>query len=560
MTKPDDMDQIAAKAALKRWSAAARGAVSMGLLYSLGGALCWIVMAWAVGIATGLMAAGQNAATPVTAGIAAILIRAILLWRSERMADRAGRQIVEAARREILGRIGEAGATVLAGDSPGARVAQIFDRTQMLAGHAARWQPGMRLAILIPILILIAAATQSWLAAALLFLSVLVLPLFIWLTASGTASIARAQQDTLDVLSGAFQARAAQTGLIRSFRAVTRETAYISDAAEALRLRTLAILRRAFLSSAVLDFFASISIALVAVYVGFKLLGVFPFGTGETLTLAEGMMVLVLAPEFFAPIRRLSSLHHDRADGVAAAAQLGGWLADKDQPAARKWPAKTASMTIGFEQADLAVGGRTILTGLEFEARPGSITVLSGPSGSGKTSCLLALLGQGEVRAGRIQVDGQSFAPPDSLAESTAFLRQAPWITEGTIADNLRLARPDASEEELTRVAEQAGLSSFIDLQGDGLSRTLARFGAGLSGGQRQRLALARALLRDAPLLLLDEPTAHLDEAAERDFLRLLTSLKTNRTILLASHRKAVIEAADIHIDLTRHMTAREAA
>lgn len=544
------MDQNACRKSLKAWSSAAKYSIRTVLICSLAGTAAWIAVAWAVGTLAGGGAAGEKPWIAGVIGLAAIIARAAFLWMGERAADKAGRQMVDAARRDLLERIASHGSGVLAGESAGARAAQIQDRTAKLAGYAARWLPGMRLAILAPVLVLIAAATQSWLVGVLLLLSVAVLPVFIWLTATGTAAKARAQQASLDALSGAFQARAAQTGVIRAFRGVGRETRALSESSEDLRRRTMGILTRAFLSTAVLEFFSSISIALVAVYIGFKLLGVFPFPTGETITLKEGMMALVLAPEFFAPIRRLSTLHHDRADGVAAGDLLGPWLAATADRQVHRLPATERPQPVTFDTATIAQNGTIILKDLSFEAPPGAITVLSGPSGSGKTTCLLALLGQAQIESGTIKFGGQVLRSGDSLADSAAYLRQTPWITEGSVAENLRLAAPGAGYDELKTALRAVGADEFLDLEGGGLDKPLARFGTGLSGGQRQRLALARALLREAPLFLLDEPTAHLDEDAEERFLALVRDLARDRVVLIASHRPAVIRAADRHIRL----------
>ncbi|MGB2178568.1 MAG: thiol reductant ABC exporter subunit CydD [Hyphomonas sp.] len=424
-------------------------------------------------------------------------------------------------------------------------------RTAKLEGYTARWLPGMRLAVAGPVLILIAVATQTWLSAVLLMVSVMVLPLFIWLTASETAARAKAQQAALDSLSGAFQSRAAQSGLIRAFRGIRRETAALEAASIQLRDRTIAILRVAFLSTAVLEFFASVSIALVAVYIGFKLLGVFPFGTGETLTLAEGLTALILAPEFFSPIRKLSSLHHDRADAAAAAGMLSAWLDRSDATPVKKLPPLPSAPAIEFEDVSLGWGnGSSVVSGLTFEACPGKVTALSGPSGSGKSTVLQALIGRARLVGGSVRAGSDTLNPGDSLADSIAYIGQTPWLMEGTIRENIAIARPGATDDDIADAAREAGILDFADASRGGLDQKLARFGAGLSGGQRQRIALARALLRNAPILLMDEPTAHLDPDAEADFLQKLKTLAISRTVLVATHSDALIGACDTVVRL----------
>lgn len=541
------------RAALRNWSGAVRREIGLGFLCQLIAVGGWIGVAWGFGHSVSAIADGQPAGTGFLVAAVGILIRGLANWAGDVLLARAGRGMVSAARTDVFAALAAAGAGWLGGADAGSRTSQIIDRTAKLEGYAAHWLPGMRLAVAGPVLILIAVATQTWLSAILLLVSVIVLPLFIWLTASETAARARAQQVALDGLSGAFQSRAAQSGPIRAFRAIRRETASLETASIQLRDRTMAILRVAFLSTAVLEFFASVSIALVAVYIGFKLLGVFPFATGETLTLAAGLTALILAPEFFSPIRKLSSLHHDRADGAAAAEMLSGWLSQSADHPVSRLPVIAAPPSIAFENVSLAwADGEPVISGLTFTAQPGQITVLSGPSGSGKSTCLLALIGRARLAGGAIRVNGRELKPGDSLADSVAYIGQTPWLMEGSIRDNITIAAPGASDDAILEAARQSGILDFAGESRGGLQQSLARFGAGLSGGQRQRIALARALLRNAPILLMDEPTAHLDPGAEQDFIGRLKTLNAGRTLLVASHSGALLAAADRVVQLAQ--------
>ncbi len=542
------------KSTLKNWVSSAEQTINLIVLSQLVAALAWIGFAAAIAQIVSGAAEGNAVYLPVFTGIFFIILRTVAIWFSEVNAVKAADKTIDAARRHVFRSLSETGSGLLSGESSGTRTAQIIDRTGKLAGYAANWLPGIKVAIAVPLFMLVAVATQSWLSAALLLISVLVLPLFIWITASETASTAKAQQAALEHLSGQFQSRAAKAGLIRVFRAVSRETDKLSTASHDLAKRTMAILRIAFLSTAILEFFASVSIALVAVYIGFKLLGVFPFETGETITLAEGMMVLIIAPEFFAPIRRLASLHHDRADGVAAADMLAPWLATATSKTIIRRSPLSAAPVIRFENVSLGYTDESpVLTNLNLEIEPGKLTVLSGPSGSGKTSCLLSLLGHLKILEGSILIGGERLNPNESLADSVAYVRQVPWLTEGTLGQNLRLANPEATDEMLQAAAQKARVTDVLESNGNhrGLERPIARHGAGLSGGQRQRVALARAYLRDAPILLLDEPTAHLDEETETAFLAQIRAYAgENKTVLIASHRPAVLKAADTVLHL----------
>ena len=225
---------------------------------------------------------------------------------------------------------------------------------------------------------------------------------------------------------------------------------------------------------------------------------------------------------------------------------LSDWLAHRSDFPVTKRPPLESAPVITFDQTALGWGdGKTAVSDLSFKALPGKVTTLAGPSGSGKSTALLALIGRARLTGGEIRVDAQTLHPGESLADSIAYIGQTPWLMEGTIRENIAIARPDAGPDEIKDAARQAGILDFADEGRGGLEQDLARFGAGLSGGQRQRIALARALLRNAPILLLDEPTAHLDPDAEEDFLRKLKDLATDRTLLVASHSDTLIAASD---------------
>ncbi len=552
--------QVAGRAngGLKRWSAAAGAASGGAFLMQLLGLVAWIGIAFGIGYGLDCLSRGEPAGGLLAMAAGGALVRALAGWLHDRAAARAGLAIVAAARSEVFETLRARGAGMLEGADAGVRTSQVIDRTAKLSGYAARWVPGQWMALAGPVSVLAAVATQSWLAAALLLVSVVVLPAFIWLTLSEVTAVARAQQTSLDQLSGAFQARAAQAGIIRAFRAVTRETAALAQASSDLRERTMKVLRVAFLSTAVLEFFASISVAMVAVYVGFKLLGVFPFATGETLTLAEGMTILILVPEFFAPIRKLSALHHDRADGAAAAGFLGEWL---DAAMARPEPVRMAALTdppvVTFRNVSVSYENGAGLEAVSFNAQPGGMVALTGPSGVGKTTLLKLLLGQGVAASGDVWVDEAPLAPGASLAESATWISQTPWMIEGSVADNLRLAAPEAGDEALRAALVAVGLATPAEADAL-LAREMGRGGSGLSGGQRQRIGLARVILRGSSLLLLDEPTAHLDEGAEEDFIQALREISRTRTVILGTHSEKLWAACDSVIDLAAHW--REAA
>jgi ATP-binding cassette subfamily C protein CydD len=541
-----------ARAALARWSHAARGAERLVLAALLLGNLA------AIGFALGLAAvceawlaeASLGPGLAVTA--ASGLLRAGAQWGAEAAAARAGKAIVFAARQEIIARALRDGARFWDGAPKGVRVSQTLDRTAHLAGFAAQWRPGTRAAILGPLVILVAVVPQTWVAAALMAVSLPVLPLFLWLTVSGTTRAAAGQQAALDHLQGVFFEASAMSGTLRAFNAIDRTVVRLEVAANGLTEGTLRILRQAFLSTAVLEFFAAVSVALVAVYIGFKLLGLFPFDTGEAVGLGPGLAALVLAPEFFAPIRRLTGLHHARSHAVAAADDLVAWLDATALPPKMRRPALTAPPEIRAEGLLLAPDpARPSLGPFSFTAPSGQITVFAGPSGVGKTSLLNLLLADCPRLAGSLWVDSHPLTPTETLIDSIAYLGQTVWLPDQPLGQALTLGRGARAAGEILAALRAAGLRGPEWDTPACLARALGRGGSAVSGGERQRLALARALLQAAPLWVLDEPTAHLDPEAEAEFLETLRGLAGPRTLLIASHRPAVIAFADHRVFLS---------
>ena len=544
MKRQSDPSSDLGKAALHRWAVAARGMINRTTGLGMISGLLGVALAWSISAGVSEAVGVGDDPAWIVVGLLALSGRVWVQWSGERLAARSGMRMVEVARADILQSVADRGAGQMLGEAPGVRVSQIMDRTALLAGWASRWLPGVRLAVLVPMVMLIAVATQSWVAALLLAVSVVALPVFLWLTVAETRAIASAQQASLDTLASVFQTRTEHAGLIKAFRAIGREADAVRLAAETLRQRTMRILRVAFLSTAVLEFFSAISIALLAVYIGFKLLGLFPFETGEVVTLREGMMVLILAPEFFSPIRRMSALHHDRADAVAASIVLAEWL-DREVERTDRLPALLTPPLLSFVDVSLSFGVQPVVRGLSFEVRPGQVIALSGPSGSGKTSVLVSLLGLARLAGGEVRVDGAVLPAGSSLANSVAYVRQTPWLFEGTLGENVRAGRPDASDEDVMSVLARVGAAHLAAAEVGGLGRSIGRGGPGLSGGELQRIAIARALLRDTRIWLLDEPTAHLDDAAEADLLQLLRAHATERTIIVATHSVGVLRAAD---------------
>jgi ATP-binding cassette subfamily C protein CydD len=309
------------------------------------------------------------------------------------------------------------------------------------------------------------------------------------------------------------------------------------------------VLRIAFISSAGLEFFAALSVALVAVYAGFNLLGLLPavitpFHFGH-ISLARAVFVLALAPEFYAPMRRLAAAYHDRqaaetvADGLMALEQM------PPPPRAAAAPLQ-APPQIRFEHVTVRYPGEehAALADVSFDIAPGEVVALLGPSGAGKTTALNLLLGLAEPAAGRVTINGTPLAEFGGLSASVAWMGQAPLLMAGTIAEAIALARPEATRDEILAAATEAGLGPMLAARPAGLDTWLDERGSGLSGGERQRLALARMLLKPARLILMDEPTAHLDELAEKKLIQIIAHQISGRTTLMATHSLSLASIA----------------
>jgi ATP-binding cassette subfamily C protein CydD len=475
----------------------------------------------------------------------------------------------------------------------GTLMSAAVDEVDAIDGYVARFLPARMAASAAPLIVLAATAIASPIAAAILVATFFPFLAAMILAGGAAADASRRQFVALARLSGLFADRIGALPIVLAFRAEGREAAALGDASEDLARRTMRVLRVAFLSSGALEFFAALSVALVAVYAGFNLLGLLPFPVPEKLDLGRAFFVLALAPEFYAPMRRLAAAYHDRQAAETAAERL----ADVEQAKAVPPPVvpvwSRAAPTIRFESVSVRYDGQdhVAVSDVSFEAQPGMIVALVGPSGSGKSSVLHLLLGLAPLSEGRVTIGTSSPLPEregsgvgrlphyrtvvtkaglptpnpslsgraeeavlrlaqiGSIAPIAAWMGQSPLILPGTIGSNIALADPTASAERIAEVARNAGLSPMLLARG-GLGAVIDARGSGLSGGERRRIALARALLKPAPVLLLDEPTAHLDAASEVLLIAAIARACVGRTTIIATHSARLAAIADVVIDL----------
>jgi ATP-binding cassette subfamily C protein CydCD len=360
------------------------------------------------------------------------------------------------------------------------------------------------------------------------------------------------QMRTLQRLAGHFLDVVAGLPTLKVFGRAKAQAASIRTISERYRETALSNLRVTFLSSLILELLATISVALVAVTIGLRLMG------GD-MSLRAGLFALVLAPEAYMPLRQLGANYHASAEGMAAAEQVFAVLPKNGVPEntgrfRNKVFETPATAGIAVEALTVSYPGRSepALDNVSLHVGAGEIVALAGPSGYGKSTLLGVLLGFVVPERGAIRVGGHDLAELDADAwrAQLAWVPQRPHLFATSIAENVRLGRRDASDVELADAVAAAELSDVIARLPAGLNTVLGERGAGLSAGERQRVALARAFLRDAPLLLLDEPTASLDGQTERQVLDAVERLSRGRTVILVAHRAALLEMADRVIDL----------
>ncbi len=504
-------------------------------------------IAFAAGLARGVAAAGDGMGA-ILPWAALALAGAGLRGLAAMLAGRAGAVRAKAAKSKLRERIAAAALRHAPGRSTtGVLMNAVVDEVEAIDGYVGRFLPARHAAALGPLLVLAATAFASPIAAGILVLTLLPFILAMALAGGAAADESRRQFEALSRLSGLFADRVRALPVVLAFRAEEREATRIGDAADEVAQRTLKVLAIAFLSSGALEFFAALSVALVAVYAGFNLLGLLPFPVPEKLDLARAFFVLALAPEFYAPMRRLAAAYHDRQAAETAAGRLATIEQATPAPPRRGRAAAASAPGIRFDQVEIRYPEveQPVVTGFSLDIAPGETVALVGPSGSGKSSLLHLLLGLAPLTHGTVSVAGENLAMVGPITGLAAWAGQSPLIVPGTIRDNVALAKPDATSAEIAAAMRAAGLGPVLLRRRCGPDGQIDERGSGLSGGERRRMALARALLKDAPLFLLDEPTAHLDRQSEQDLIAAIARAVRGRTALIATHSEALAGIAD---------------
>lgn len=495
-----------------------------------------------------------------------IPIRALLAFARERCSFEAGKRLRLQIRAAVLDKISELGPAFVKGKPAGSWASIVLEQVEDLHDFYARYLPQMLLAGFIPLTILVVVFPLNWAAGLILFCTAPLIPIFMILVGTGAADANRKNFKALSQLSGHFMDRLKGLNTLKLFNRGNAEGKEIEAASEAFRKKTMAVLRLAFLSSAVLEFFAAVSIAVLAIYFGFSFLGELDFGDYNAgVSLFVGMFVLMLAPEFYQPLRDMGTHYHAKAQAIGAAEELKALLEyqvevdnsntfttdnehdDVKQNIVTQPHNNAGAKTVNSQQgitliaSDLIVkshSGATLVGPISFELEAGQHIAVVGPSGAGKSSLLNALLGflpyQGSLTVNGIELN---LLTVKNWRSNLAWLGQEPQLFHGSVRDNVALADPNMSDDKIKILLSKAKILDFVEQQPLGLNYPIGEQMAGVSVGQAQRIALARALGQQASLFLLDEPTASLDRPSENAVLASLAEAMQGVSCLMVTHR-----------------------
>ena len=530
---------------LLRYARAARSQLIVTVL--LGLAVTGLILAQAALLAHALAAAALGTGAAALAGtlvalLAVVAARAAASYGAETAALRAAARVKSQLRRKLVRHCLRLGPAWLGGQPPGRIAAQATRGLDGLDPYFARYLPQLVLSVLVPAGVVVTVTAADWLSGVVIAVTLPLIPLFAALVGLHTKAATRRQWALLAQLGGHFLDAVQGLTTLKAFGRAKYQEQVIAKVTSEHRLAAMATLRIAFLSALVLELSAALATAVVAVETGLRLLyGHMPYQTA--------LLVLLLTPEAYLPLRAVAAQYHASAEGRAAAesvfAILDTPLPARTAPARPTRPAAPVpdlrSATIRLAGVTVAYPGRDhpVLGPLSLTIRPGELIVLTGPSGAGKTTLLQLLLGFTGPAAGTARADGTDLAaiPQDLWRSQIAWVPQHPRLFDGSVADNIALGRSGAPRAAVEDAARLAGAAAFIEALPHGYDTPLGERAARLSAGQRQQLALARAFLRQAPLLLLDEPAAHLAPAAAATIDGVIRGPLAGRTIILATHR-----------------------
>jgi ATP-binding cassette subfamily C protein CydD len=526
--------------------------ISVGLGVA-GGALLVIQAYWLARVISRVFLDGDDlrAVSGLLAGLVAVAAgRAVALWGSEAAASDLAIRIKSDLRMRLLEHLSALGPAYTRGERSGELAATATTGIEELDAYFSQYIPQIAFSTLVPLTMLLIILPIDVLSGVVLLLTAPLIPFFMILIGTIANALSRRQWTALSRMSAHFLDVLQGLTTLKLFGRSRDQIAIIARVSDRFRDTTMDVLRVAFLSALVLELLSTISTAIVAVQIGLRLL----YGH---IQFEEALFVLILAPEFYLPLRALGTRFHAGMTGVTAAGRIFDVLETPLQstaplpditPAAGAQPGalRFDAVHYTYPGAD-ASDDRPALHGITFRIEPGQTVALVGPSGAGKSTVISLLLRFIEPSAGQISVGDRPLAavPPDVWRSQVGWVPQHPYLLAASAADNIRLARPDAPLGDVIRVAQQARADAFIRALPHGYDTPIGERGARLSGGQAQRIALARAFLKNAPLLILDEATSNLDPATEAEIAAAMRSLMQGRTTLIIAHRLSTVQNAD---------------
>lgn len=465
--------------------------------------------------------------------------RAVLIWLREQMGFKAGKTLRLHLRQQIIQKLLAVGPMSLQQKPTGSWANLMLEQVENLHNFYARYLPQQFLSLIVPILILCVVFPINWAAGLILFSTLPLLPIFMALAGIKAVEANQRNIGVLSRMSGQFLDKLRGLETIRLFGQAEKQTEQIYQSTEEFRLSTMDVLKMAFLSSAVLEFFTAISIAVMAVYFGFTFLGELDFGGyGVAVGLFTGFFCLMLAPEFYQPLRELGVFYHDKAAAIAAADNIEAFLNEEvlSHQVSQKDFQNQPLVIQAKDCVVLSVQGKCLTQPLNFEICEKQHIALVGQSGAGKSSLMNMLLGflpyEGSVTINGVELRELNLS---QWRAKLAWVGQNPQLIRGSLKENILLGNREVSEQSLEQALSRSKADEFVYRLG--LEHQVQDSNAGISGGQAQRIAIARALLRDYELLMLDEPTASLDLQSEQQVLEALQHLSQQHTTLMITHR-----------------------
>ncbi len=487
---------------------------------------------------------GLTELLPWMGGLLFVLVaRSLAQMGSEMLAHQASTHIRLRLRRDLMEHILALGPGFTQGEQSGEQAAAVLQGVDELDAYFSQYLPQVALAGIIPLSVLIIAFPMDWLSALVLLLTAPLIPIFMVLIGQASAAVTRRQFTALGRMSAFLLDTIQGLTTLKLLNQSAAQTERIARVAENYRVATMRVLRVAFLSALVLELVGTLSTAVIAVQIGLRLLE-------GGIAFEQAFFILLLAPEFYLPLRLMGLRFHAAETGRSAAQRIFQVLAIPAPAAAHaSHNLESGSIRVAFEGVSFSYPDRreAALQQVAFWLHPGKVTALVGASGSGKSTIASLLMGFIRPDSGTIKVNSANLSdiPLEDWRAKVAWMPQRAFLFEGTIADNLRLGSPDATTEQIERAARQAHLADFIHSLPEGYAARLGEGGLGLSGGQAQRVALARAFLADTPLLVVDEPTNWLDPELEDALSQSLFELSANRTVLWIAHRLESVKRAD---------------